>query len=260
MSYMEKVREMTGSDASSVELALHTLKRSELPTLIVEGVHDRAIYRWIERLLDVPKVDLLPVGNRDVLLDVYERRSEFDSHLPVAFMADLDKWVFDKFDIVSRKYKDIVWTTGYSLENDLYSDGDPETAYITSSKKAEYKRALEKAIEIFAHDVATWAARGKSPDDKDVKEYFKDIKAEYKLRLRGKNLFEVLFKFCDARNHLELCKDVFDTINLDEGYPPLLSRLILEIQKKIKDKQSAIRETQPDQKFVAESLFEKLLS
>ena len=260
MSYMEMVKEMAGSDESGVELALRTLKRSELPTLIVEGVHDKAIYRWIERFLDAPKIDLLPVDGKDILLGVYERRSEFDSRLPVAFMADLDKWIFDKFDIVSRKYKDIVWTTGYSLENDLYSDGDPETAYITSSKKDEHKRALEEAIEIFAHDVATWAAHGGSPDDKDVKEYVEDIKAEYKLRLRGKNLFGVLLKFCDARNHLELCKDIFDTINLDEGDPPLLSRLILEIQREIRNKQNAIKETHPDRKFVAESLFEKLSS
>ena len=257
MSYMKDVREMAGSDENPVELALHTLKRSKLSTLVVEGVHDKAIYRWIERLLAVPKIDLLPVGNRDILLDVYRRRSEVDSELPVAFMADLDKWVFDRYDIVDRNYRDIIWTTGYSLENDLYSDGDPEAVYIASNNKDEHERALDKAIKAFAHDVACWAIHGKSPSNEDVKKYVDRIKEAYKLRLRGKNLFEVLFEFCGARNHLELCRNVFDTIDLAKGDPPLLSRLILEIQKKIKDKEGAIKKTQPNRKFIAESLFEK---
>lgn len=258
MSHLEGVRKMAGSDESPVELALRTLKRSKLPTLVVEGVHDKAIYRWIERLLAVPKVDLLPVGDRDILLDVYRRRSEVDSELPVAFMADLDKWVFDRYDIVDQNYRDIIWTTGYSLENDLYSDGNPEAVYITSNDRDEHERALDKAIEKFARDVARWASHGESPSDEDVKEYFDHIKEAYKLRLRGKNLFEILFEFCGARNHLELCRNVFDTIDLAKGDPPLLSRLILEIQKKIKDRESAVKKTQPNRKFIAESLFEKL--
>ena len=257
MSHMEVVKQITGSNETRVELMLRTLRRSNLPTLVVEGCHDEAIYRWIERLLKIPKIDLLPAGDRDILLDVYKRRSEFNSQLPVAFMADLDNWVFDRFDRVVREYKEIVWTTGYSLENDLYSDGDPETVYITSHEKDEHERALNTAIEKFAHKVAIWAERGKLPSDAIVESYFQQIKKEYKLKLRGKDLFDVLFKFCRARNHLELCQDVFNTIDLAKGDPPLLSRLILEIRKKIADKGNAIKKAQPRRRFIAESLYEK---
>ena len=259
MLNMERIREIAGSDETPVERALYTLKRSRLPTLVVEGCHDQAIYRWIERYLKVPKIDVLPVGGRDNLLEIYDQRSDFDSQLPVAFMADLDKWVFDELGIGGpTDYPDIIWTTGYSLENDLYFDGDPEAAYITSEVRTEHERALDETIEEFARDVARWAVRGRSPSDTIVERYISEIKGEYKLKLRGKNLFEVLFDFCSARNHLELCRDVFSTIDLDQGNPPLLSRLILKIQEEIKDRQSTIKKKHPDRKFIAESLFEKL--
>ena len=259
MSHMKFVREMAGSNETPVELALHTLKRSKLPTLVVEGYHDKAIYRWLEKLLDMPKINLLPVDGRDNLLEIYRKRSEFDSQLPVAFMADLDKWVFDRLGIGGQAdYEDIIWTTGYSLENDLYSDGKPENTYIDPTKRDQHRRELDNAICEFAYQVASWAARGRLPNSEDIANYYEQITEEYELKLRGKDLFEVLSKFCKARNHLELCQDVFNAIDLTTGNPPLLSSLILKIQYQIRGKLNAIKKARPSQKFIAESLYEKL--
>lgn len=265
MSHLDRVKEKAGfveKPEDPVNSTIYTLKTdSDLPTVIVEGRDDQVIYTWMRRLLNVPtKIDVLPVGNRDNVIEIYERRSEFDSRLPVAFMADLDKWVFDKRDKGGPAvYSDIIWTKGYSLENDLYSDGNPENTIAPAHQEA-YKDALDAAIQDFAKDVAIWASYGRTPDPAVIKKYYNEIWEEYQLRLRGKTLFNVLHKFCfcGARNHLELCKDVFDTIDLTEGDPPLLSDLILRIQKKIKDKQNAMRKAEPSRKFTAESLFAKL--
>lgn len=261
MSHMEAVKSRAGSKETPVEQAIYTLKHSKLPTLVVEGIHDEAIYRWIENLFKVPRIDVLSVNNRDNLLEIYEiykEELESKTQVPVAFMADLDKWVFDEFGIVEEDYGDIVWTTGYSLENDLYSDGDPEGAYIDPAQKYEHECLLNKAIQHFAYKVATWKSYGEPPNHQIVNKYIGEIKKEYKLKLRGKDLFEILRPFCSARNHLELCQDVFRTLDLDKRDPPLLSALILSIQSKIMAKLSAIKKASPSKKFVAESLFEKL--
>lgn len=261
ISHLDKVKEDAGFIEDSddpVEFVIYSLKNTNLPTVVVEGCHDKAVYRWIERLFNMPKIDVLPANGKENLIEIYERRSEYANQIAVAFMADLDKEVFDTLGKgYKARYKDIIWTQGYSLENDLYSDGNPEDTYIDLTKKDQHEIQLDNAIHEFAKEVACWAKHGKSPSTEDIDNYFWQIKKEYKLRLRGKNLFDVLLNFCNARNHLELYKDVFDTIDLDKGNPPLISKLIFKIQEEIKNKQDNIKEAQPSRKFIAESLFAK---
>ncbi len=249
MSLFDKVKEEVGfgKEFDPVGSLIYSLKTdSELPTLVVEGPHDEAIYRWIERCLNEDeserlnkKINIQPVGNRDNVIEIYKRKQEFESRVPVAFMADLDMWVFDTRDSGGPNlYPDIIWTSGYSLENDLYSDGNPENNIIDAKYQKKHQEALKEVIVEFANTVALWRASGKEPSGEEIEKCYNKIKKDYKLKLRGKTLFKVLDKFCSARNHLELCKDVFDTIELDKGKPPLLSKLILNIQQKIKESKS----------------------
>ncbi len=258
MSHLDAVKKNAGFTEDTedlVERVIFDLKNSNLPTLVVEGDHDKAIYRWIEKIFNTPKISILLAHGKDNLIEIYKRRSEYDEHIAVAFMADLDKEVFGTRGKGARdECPDVIWTKGYSLENDLYSDGNPENI-IDQNKKEEHKKKLENAIHNFAKEVAYWANRGRKPNNKDINRYFCQIQKEYKLMLRGKNLFEVLLNFCAARNHLELCKDVFDTIDLEKKDPPLISRLILGIKKEIRNKQKAIENEQPTRKFTAQSLF-----
>ena len=61
------------------------------------------------------------VGGRSNLFAVYDRKSEF-GHLPVAFIADQDKELFTQ---LPAGYEEIIWTQGYSIENDLYAGAEP---------------------------------------------------------------------------------------------------------------------------------------
>ena len=250
--HINTVKKNAGCHEDPVDFVLHTLRTSDLPTVVVEGEHDKQIYRWLEDILDTPHVNLLSAKGRPNLLKVFEKREKFEDRLPVVFMADLDKWVFSGSPLV---YSDIIWTQGYSIENDLYSDGNPETL-IPSDKAAQHSCELNNAIQKFAREVALWEA-GRIPTaniNKLVEAYQKIIEDKPELRLRGKTLFELLLPVCGARNHLELCKDVFSTVDLENNHPPLLSRLVWEIQRKIAEKRTKIA----GRSFIGKSLFTKI--
>lgn len=102
------------------EILIETIKRSSLPTILVEGTDDFDIYRNFENKIGTRKVDFLPCGGRNSILKIFERRQELTSK-KVMYIADKDMWVFTSIPI---EYKDIIFTNGYSIENDLYTDGE----------------------------------------------------------------------------------------------------------------------------------------
>ena len=94
------------------------LRTSQLPTLVVERGDDVRIYsRWIERhLFGTYKLDVLAVDGKGNLLRLYERRNEF-AGLPVVFVANRGIWSFSG---IPEGYENIIYTRGYSIENDVY--------------------------------------------------------------------------------------------------------------------------------------------
>ena len=238
-----------------VDKIIFDLKRSGRPTLVVEGVDDEAIYKRVRREIfqelesyvnagdskfpDLPNVHVEIAGNKDIVLEIYNKRSEFEKLVPVAFMVDQDKWVYSK--IPARYSRAIICTTGYSIENDLYSDGEPKKL-IPSTKVAQYACELANAIGVWAREVAISEAKGcNSKANTLEKKYKKEINDNPELKLRGKTLFNLLLSVCGgARNHLELCMQVFSTINWDKEPPKLLSTLVWNIQSDIENKRTAI--------------------
>ena len=122
----------------TVEHLVGVLRRARKPNIVVEGDDDVIIYRELAKRIGILEVVLLPSGGREKLLQVYERRSEF-SHVPVAFVADQDMWIFSG---IEPSYNDIIWTHGYSIENDLYSDAGLERL-LNESEIAEHKQILD---------------------------------------------------------------------------------------------------------------------
>ena len=132
----------------TVDELVAVLGRSQLPTVIVEGQVDIQIYRWIEESIINRKVDIQSAGGRNNLLLVYKRRNEF-AHLPVAFVADRDLWLFSG---IPPGYPDIIWTEGYSIENDLYAGANLENL-LNVDEVDEHRQVLEAIIEWFAFEV-----------------------------------------------------------------------------------------------------------
>ena len=231
------------------------LHNSHLPTVLVEGKDDHQIYQWVERCAGIQKANVLSVGGRETLLAVYRQRNEF-AHLPVAFVADRDLWLFSG---IPPGYPDIIWTEGYSIENDLYADANLENL-LDIDEVDEHQGVRDIIIEWFAFEVEEHLAgreprvdthcneivplgqtamnqgfhtrRGfRSPNE----ELHQQIKGAYQLQLRGKSLFQVLIRFLNAPGRgtpysiLTLHENAFKLTPSHE----LMNRLIGEIERTI---------------------------
>lgn len=244
-----------------------TLRRSALPTVLVEGQDDMRIYRWLEARLGSQAANVLPTGGRNNLLQVYEERHKF-AGLPVAFVADRDMWLFSG---IQPDYDEVIWTEGYSVENDLYADAEREHLLenlLDTEEAQEHQKLLEAVVEWFAFEVEEHLAGrpdevnthcnqivplGHTQMDEDFRkrrgfrppgaEIHRQIREKYQLQLRGKQLFQLLVRFLSASDR----ESKFSYPNLYEmafkipSSHPLMSRLLREIEHAIENQESTSR-------------------
>ena len=253
---------MPTTNPTSVKELVDSLSRSNLPTILVEGKDDMRIYNWVKEYFDNRYiVDVMAVGNRSKLLAVYNRREKF-KHLPVAFVADRD--IDYLFKEPPNRYKSIVWTEGYSIENDLYAGGESDLKKLLNQEEdLLHKQILDVIIEWFAFEVEEFShgrqakvgrklkdivPRGQTEMDEDYRanrgfriprvEFISMIREEYQLRLRGKFLFEMLARFL-ADNSRDPSYSLFSLYEIAFKIPnphPWRDRLIQEVEQ-ILDKQ-----------------------
>ena len=220
-----------------IDELLGALRHSNIPNIVVEGKGDIIIYRELEDRFGIGTVGIYHAGGRPQLLEIYDTLSESEkngdfSHAPVAFIADRDMLVFKN---IPAQYKDIIWTEGYSIENDLYLIGQLNKLVkrsLSQSEYAEYEKALDYVCAWFAEKVEKYLEQnpGKlnSIDDNTVQvnvywkqiidvdendpklikglkssvdflpldnEKVQAIKNAYNCKLRGKLLFQLLAYF-----------------------------------------------------------------
>ena len=133
------------SESLSVDEYVATLRNSALPTLLVEGRSDMSMFQSIEDECFSGEVDILPVGGRTSLFEIYSRRVEYrDSN--VAFLADADMFAFGS---PPREYTDVIFTHGYSIENDILSGGEA-LKVITRKHKSQWEKILRALCHWFA--------------------------------------------------------------------------------------------------------------
>lgn len=241
----------------TVDELVSMLRRSKLPTVIVEGKDDMRIFRWMEKHIKGDEVDVLGVGGRPNLFAVYDRKSEFE-HLPVAFIADRDKELFTQLPV---GYDEIIWTKGYSIENDLYAGANPSLENLMDPMEVnEHKQLLTTIIEWFAFEVEELLA-GRIPEfnrhcnevvplgqtemDTDFSKQRgfllpntvlqQQITDEYQLKLRGKLLFQMLVRFLSKSNRRikHSLHGLYEIAFKMTPFHPLMSRIIQEIEQKI---------------------------
>ncbi|WP_031250420.1 hypothetical protein [Mesorhizobium sp. LNHC221B00] len=118
-----------------------------MPTLITEGGDDVVVFRDAELEFAALGLAVLPVGGREKLLAIFDRKSEFEG-LSVAFVSDRDLWVFSS---IPDNYvqESLIFTCGYSIENDLYSDGNLEKL-LSKEEKAAFDKELELFVRWYA--------------------------------------------------------------------------------------------------------------
>ena len=151
MATRRKRRKNQESGITVPEL-VETLRNSNLPNIIVEGKDDVIIYRTlVEDYFTEEYIDVHQAGGREPLLRLYEVLSDAEKqgdfrHRPVVFIADRDMWLFRG---IPPRYEDIIWTIGYSIENDLYSSA----AFRKYVRDSNYDEVLTSISTWFAWKV-----------------------------------------------------------------------------------------------------------
>lgn len=126
------------------------IKKSNLTNILVEGPNDLQIYNWIEEKIDRLNVRILPCGGRNTLIKIFRRRNEF-SNKKVVFIADKDMWVYSE---IPERYTDIIFTTGYSVENDLYSCST-NTIYdlFSDREKSDFEEIISSLLLWYCYEI-----------------------------------------------------------------------------------------------------------
>lgn len=132
----------------TVDEIISTLKRSNIPTILIEGTDDLFIYRWIKRKITATPVALQACGGRNNLFSVYHRRSEFINST-VAYVADRDGF---RFKPIPKEFAGIIFTKGYCIENDVYT-GSEISNFIDPENKTELDTLREVIGSWFAYEV-----------------------------------------------------------------------------------------------------------
>jgi len=240
----------------SVDEIVNTLKRSSLTTVLVEGKDDILIYRWIENEIGVTNANFFPCGGRGKLLEVFERRAEFPN-IKVVFVADKDAYVYVN---PPANLDEIIWTNGYSIENDLYYGRNIELL-LDKAEKDIFLKSLNSFIEYYAFEVQNYL-EGKEfcfrnhpqniiceIQNEVKKEFLKQINFvtakneisenllnNYDVLIRGKSLFALLTRILSKHNRT--IKHSKMTL-LEHCYRTHRSEMFINLMKRIEEKISA---------------------
>ena len=257
----------------TVDTLVNKLRMSRKPNIVVEGEQDAIIYGQLVDRLGRFNIDFLPAGCRSILLALYDKLSCYENqgdsrHKPVVFIADRDAWLFNNG--IPPRYNDIIWTDGYSIENDLYEGAKPSLETLMNcDEAAEHKKVLDTIAEWFAFEVQEFLAGNTpkfathcnqvlvnngttmDPDFCKLRRFrtpnqclSKKIKTQYQSQLRGKLLFQMLVRFVNKRGRkarynegalyeIALNKTTHLPHPLMDNPHPLMDKLIGEIKKRI---------------------------
>jgi len=238
---MGKKKSKEGQDARTIDEILDELRNSALNTLllIVEGRDDIQIYREIAfRHLSASQIafDFVGVinedgkrdgGGRNLLLTLFERmKSELPSlKRKVLFFADRDLKIFGT---IPAEWGGVHFTDGYSIENDLFADGQPHSS-LHADEQPIWQEMIDKLCNWFAGQVLLWsdgrADKMKidltmrnldhlegivkiAPDCPDL-DLAARIKTNFIRLTRGKHLLELLWHIHHARPTGHFRKEIF---------------------------------------------------
>ena len=176
----------------------------------------------------------------------------------LAFVADWDLWLFS---CIPQGYDDVIWTEGYSIENDLYAGANLE-AMLDPDEVAPHRETLESLVEWFAFEVeqhlhghaahinthldhivppgqttvdqSLLTTRQFRPPDAALHQQIQDA---YQFQLRGKFLFQLLHRFLNAtgRHTQYKFKMLHEKALTSADQHERINRIMREIEQKIEE-------------------------
>jgi len=219
---------------------------------MVEGGDDMIIFRKLEETLQQFNVDVLSAEGRDTLLEVFIRRDEIGGRQKFAFIADKDWWVCASIP-TSFISPDLIFTDGYSIENDVYRDGNL-FGYMTPAERTRFFQELHKVIGCYAlglsrimggrpgriamhpNEILDDATRHANFMQLEAGEEYPtqlrdQIAADHGKLLRGKTLMGVLIRQLSARGRVARHNSLslMEVVSNNRG--PLLNRLFNDAER-----------------------------
>lgn len=162
------------------------LRKTSLPTLLVEGKDDAIIYRWLEDQLGVFTGSVLICSGRNVLISIFRKRETF-RHGKIAWLADSDMW---RFSQPPADLQGIIFTTGYSIENDLYAGSQIESL-LEEVERIQHSRLLSVVCRWFAFEVLEFLAG-------------RDVQVDYHIaRIVDRSAMDICPEFVGFRGYSE---------------------------------------------------------
>ena len=229
---------------------ISAINHSSAPYVIVEGKDDVMIYRWI--LDDIGYAALLePRNGCDGVRKIYDRRSEIINPR-VVYLCDRDTNVYAKR--TPSKYRGIIYTKGYSIENDIYYGRALERKLFEKIDSELFEKALSSFIRYYACELEKMRECKiydfhKKPEaiinNKDFSlresllsdfhepssDTIQYLKNDYDLLLRGHSLFKLVRMILHRKNR----NIKYEEKELYEiCYKFCKSKCVLNLQRKIK--------------------------
>jgi len=215
----------------TVDELFATLKNSSMPTVIVEGRDDIVFYRKVEDELSDLGIDILSAGNKDKVLELREKILSENLSIPIAFIVDKDLWV--NYGVPTEYQDSLITTNGYSIENDLFLDGDL-LLLLDSDELLDFKDDLDVFIKWYAlainrhvndkktiyDEISSFRYHpNKLLDDKSFyikettlkkneiypEELYESISLDYANKLRGKSLLGLLLRYLSKKERKIKC-------------------------------------------------------
>jgi len=236
--------------APTVDELIALLKKTSLPTLIIEGKDDLIVYQRLEDKFHNESLSVLPVGGRKNILKIFDRLHELPTASKVLFIADQDTWVITG---IPQEYQSdrLFFTSGYSIENDVFQDGQIDS-YMSSSEKTKFNEELEKFLQWYSLALS----RKISGSDETIKthpnnildndqefknltslkageifpsERYEELNENYKTLIRGKSLMQLAMRQLSytgrAARHTD--KSFIEHVAVNPG--PLINKLIISV-------------------------------
>jgi hypothetical protein len=230
----------------SVDEIIATLSKTSLRTIVVEGNDDVVAYRGFERALEDLAVSVFPVGGREKVLSVFQRRNEIKNTEKILFVADKDTWVYSAVpaEYVAVRLK---FTDGYSIENDTFSDVAPLNL-MSAAERTQfgshvfdfvewYALALQRMLDgggepisLHPSQVLDAAVRpallALKPDEPYPAELRNQIQGDYGRLLRGKSLMALVMLILNrpGRAARHTCLSLMEGVGARPG--PLIQAMI----------------------------------
>lgn len=248
----------------TADIIIETMKRSSLNTLFIEGKDDLLIYRKIQDDIDELIFDLFPCQGKINLISVYENKHLLGNKN--LFICDKDMWVFKPSEIENNA--DIITTSGYSIENELFQDSEIFILKLFTKDEIEKFEKIIKSIckwfafevELYLNDksdkccyseISILSTSVINKNEIEIKQEFldsinftnpdielhNDISNDYKVKLRGKFIFQAIEKIFQERakdgityTKKQLFDLIYNFVTKDDSSKYILKNRIEEIK------------------------------